>query len=93
MSDSIDRRVKINPGVVFQVVSGRTVLLDLETEEYFGLDAIGTRIWELLQAGTSTKNVLEKLLTEYSVERNQLKQDLDALLDIMEKSGLIERMD
>ena len=44
-------RIEISEDVLFQEVGGETVLLDLASEQYFGLDAVGTRIWQLLGEG------------------------------------------
>ena len=44
-----NRKITISPEVMSQEVSGETVLLDLQSESYFGLDEVGTRIWQLLQ--------------------------------------------
>jgi hypothetical protein len=53
MTELPERKIKISPDVLFQEVSGETVLLDLESEHYFGLDAVGTRIWGLIGEGVS----------------------------------------
>ena len=46
-----DRTFQLSPDVLFQEVSGEMVLLDLNSEQYFGLDEIGARIWSLLESG------------------------------------------
>ena len=43
-------RFSISDEVLSQEVNGETLLLDLEGESYFGLNEVGTRIWQLLQA-------------------------------------------
>ena len=42
---NLNQTVTLSPEVISQEVSGETVLLDLESENYFGLDEVGTRIW------------------------------------------------
>ena len=44
---NLNQTITLSPDVISQEVSGETVLLDLESENYFGLDAVGTRIWQL----------------------------------------------
>lgn len=79
------------PGeVLFQEVSGETVLLDLASESYFGLDSVGTRIWTLLKDDKSVGQVLDALLEEYEVDRETLEADLAELLDNLLAAGLIE---
>ena len=49
-------------------LGGETVILNLKTGIYHGLDAIGTEIWQLLQNSTTVNNILNTLLQEYDVE-------------------------
>ena len=46
---NLNQTVTRSPEVISQEVSGETVLLDLESESYYGLDAVGTRIWQLIR--------------------------------------------
>jgi hypothetical protein len=84
-----DLKVTISPEVLFQEVSGETVLLDLSSENYFGLDEIGTRIWELLNGGASVGEVVDALLGEYETDRNTLENDVGELLENLAEAGLI----
>ena len=49
-SISLDSRVTIGPDVVFRELDGEAVILNLETGLYFGLNEMGTRIWQRLDA-------------------------------------------
>lgn len=88
-----DQHIQIAPDVLFQEVGGETVLLDLESELYFGLDAVGTRIWTLLAEGASVGAVVETLLQEYEVERATLEADVSELLSKLSEAGLIRLAD
>ena len=81
---------RIPEEVLFQEVSGETVLLDLASESYFGLDSVGTRIWALLKEDKSVGQVLDALLEEYEVDRGTLEADLEELLDKLLAAGLIQ---
>jgi hypothetical protein len=82
-------KIEISPEVLFQEVSGETVLLDLDSEQYFGLDAVGTRVWQLIGEGASADAVVDTLLGEYEVERETLAADVDELLARLAEAGLI----
>ena len=82
---------QISPDVLSQEVAGETVLLDLASESYFGLDEIGTRIWQMLNQGMEQEAIIESLLTDYEAERARLEADLAELLDQLEAAGLITR--
>jgi hypothetical protein len=86
-------KIEISEDVLFQEVSGETVLLDLASEQYFGLDAVGTRIWALLNEGAAAEAVVDTLLAEYAVERATLAADVDELLARLAEAGLIRFVD
>lgn len=73
-------RVTIPGEVVFRDLAGEAVLLHLGTGTYFGLDAVGTRVWHCLAEHRSTEAIVPSLLQEFDVEERQLRMDLDALL-------------
>ena len=86
---NLNQTITISPDVISQEVSGETVLLDLESENYFGLDEVGTRIWQLLQENKDLSSVVTTMLEEYEVSEEQLNEDMDALLGEVHTLGLI----
>ena len=82
-------KIKISDQVLSQEVSGETVLLDLGSEFYFGLDKTGTRIWELLQSGVSIQDLIGTMLDEFEVDRETLETDVNALLGKLLDAGLV----
>lgn len=85
-----DRRVLTQSTVIAQPVGDEMVLLDLRTERYFGLDNVGTRIWQLLAEHQSTRAVYDCLLREFDVAPAELAGDLDELLADLSLTGLIQ---
>jgi hypothetical protein len=79
--------------VLFQEVNDEMVLLDLSSENYFGLDEIGTRIWMLLNKGKSERQILDVLADDYEVERETLEKDVGELLGKLVEAGLITPID
>lgn len=82
--------ITISKDVLVQELAGETVLLDLASENYFGLDAVGTRVWQLLNKGEEGSVLIDTLLCEYEVEREVLEKDIAALLERLREAGLIE---
>ena len=85
-----EQKVSISPEVLFQEVNGEAVLLDLASENYFGLDEIGTRVWALLESGSSIGETMDTLMDEYDVERETLENDVGELLETLSQAGLIK---
>ena len=86
---NLDQTLILSPDVLSQEVSGETVLLDLESESYFGLDAVGTRIWQLIRDSGDLRTVYNTLLEEYEVDEPRLRADLEALITNACEQGLI----
>ena len=82
------QKITISNEALSQEVNGETVILDLQSESYFGLDEVGTRIWQLLQEEKDLQKVFDALLQEYYVEAEQLEQDLIELVDKLIEAGL-----
>jgi len=89
MTIPLSSHIKISREVLSQEVSGETVLLDLQSESYFGLDEVGTRIWQLLQQEGCLQQVFDTMLEEFDVDEKQLEKDLGDLLDKLTNEGLI----
>jgi hypothetical protein len=82
-------RAQIAPEVMIQEVGGESVLLDLKTERYLGLNEVGTRMWQALSESDSIQAAYEKLQAEYDVTPQQLEEDLRDLLDRLLENALI----
>ncbi len=90
---NLNQVITVSPKVISQEIAGETVILDLESECYFGLDAVGTRIWHLIREGADLSAIYHILLDEYEVEEAQLQADLEALLADACERGLITVQD
>ena len=75
--------------VLFQEVGGEAVLLDLASEQYFGLDPVGTRIWQLLGQHASLQTVFDTLCDEYDADQDRIRADLITLVEQLASAGLI----
>ena len=83
------QKITISEEALSQEVNGETVILDLKSESYFGLDEVGTRIWQLLQEHGDVRKTSDVMLDEFDVEEDQLENDMSALLDEMLEKGLL----
>ena len=83
-------RISIPDGVMVRQLEGEAVLLNLNSESYFGLDDVGTRMWTALTDSESIESAYEALLAEYEVEPEQLRTDLCIFIDKLSEAGLID---
>lgn len=89
MTLAFDSRLTLPDHVLLNELDGESVLLNLETEAYFGLDEVGTRMLRLATSLQSVETVVPALLAEYDVAEEQLRQDLIALLEELLANGLV----
>jgi hypothetical protein len=83
-------RVTVPGHVMVREIQGESVLLNLNSERYFGLDEVGTRMWATLTTSASVQAAYEVLLGEYDVEAEQLRQNLQELIAKLVENGLLE---
>jgi len=72
----LNSRVILNENIFAQEVDGEMVLMDMQSEEYFGLDSIGVVFWQTLQKKAKLQESLDELLDMFDVDEEVLKKDL-----------------
>ena len=82
--------VVASPQQVSAEVDGEAVILGMERGEYYGLNPVGTRVWQLLGQPVSVRELQEGIVGEYEVSAEQALADLRALLSHLRQEGLIE---
>ena len=82
-------KVTIPAQVMARTVGDETVILDLASGTYFGLDPVGARIWQLMGEGRTLAEISETMLGEYEVERAQLEADVLRLTGELLERGLV----
>jgi Coenzyme PQQ synthesis protein D (PqqD) len=76
--------------VLVRYLDRESVLLNLETEQYFGLDETGTRMWQLVMTSPSIDAAYQGLLAEFDVEPELLRTNLTELLGRLLDNGLLQ---
>ena len=89
MAPSLDAAFRIPDDVVFRELDGEAVVLNLDTGIYFGLDAVGTRIWRLIEERKPLRIVLDTLIDEYEASPDRLQSDLLAFVERLNGKGLL----
>ena len=74
-------------------LAGETAILDLKSGEYYGLNPVGARVWDLIQESKRVTDLLNIILDEYDVAAESCERDLIALLTELHGKGLVEVKD
>ena len=88
-SQSDEQRIVCSPDVLSRVLDGEAVLLNLESGSYFGLNAVASRVWELIGEGCTTAALRSALVAEFEVSEDVAARDLAELLSSLRDRGLI----
>jgi len=81
--------VKISAQAMARQVGEETVILDLASGNYLGLNPVGARIWELIGQGKTLGTVLGAVVSEYEVSQEQAERDLLSLVEQLQTQGLV----
>ena len=71
-------------------LQGEAVVLNLNSGTYFGLNPLGTRIWELIREPAMVVDVYRRLLKEYEVDADQCEAELLSFLNQLQANDLIK---
>ena len=86
---NLPSKIILSDDVLFQEVGEETILLNMQTEQYFGLNFVGTRIWQLLSSDGDAEKALQVLSQEYKADETTLRTDLELLLHELADKKLI----
>jgi len=89
-SISFADRVRVPDDVLISNLQDESVILNLDSERYFGLDNVGTRMLTVLNSSDSIEAAYQSLAEEYDVDRQVLRQDMLSLIENLLKQGLIQ---
>lgn len=84
-----DTVVTRNPGLLAAAVHDETLMMDVDAGRYYGLDDIGSEIWQRLEAPLKFGVLIDSLAAEYDAERDVIAADVGKLLTLMAEHGLV----
>ena len=90
MTRSGDEHYRAASGVLCQEVNGEMVLLDLSSEQYFGLNEVGAQAWDALVSGQTLAELRNTLVERFEVPPERLARDLQALVVQLLDARLLE---
>jgi hypothetical protein len=98
ISDGMNRRHKLSLDSIVTAIKDQAscelvdeaVILDFRSGVYYGLDAVGARIWTLMQEPITVKAIRDAVVAEYDVGSDRCENDLFHLIEQLEARGLVE---
>ena len=86
---NLQDKVSIPEEVMTRRVGDETVILDLATGTYFGLDRVGADMWQLMGEGRTLAEVCDAMLARYEATRADLERDVLELAEKLRAQGLV----
>ncbi len=86
---TLSDRVVVPEAVISRELDGETVVLNLETGVYFGLDGVATDLWNALKNGGRLEDAFNTMLQQYEVQPATLKDDLLLFVNQLASKGLL----
>lgn len=87
---NLDTKLSVPPQVMSRLVDDETVLLDLASGIYFGIDGVGQRIWETIVDGRGLDDAVAAIVAEYEVDAAQAEADVLAFASELVERGLLK---
>jgi len=87
---TLQSRLRPSLDAVTRELDGELMVLQLDSETYFKLDEIGARMWEVVVEAATLAEAVDRLASEFEVEREVLKTDIIELAQTLVRKGLLE---
>ncbi len=75
--------------LLFSKMDEEVVMMNIDKGEYYGLDEIGSRIWQILEKPVHFNDIIQTLTDEYDVEETTCRDDVTAFLKELHEKDLI----
>ena len=95
MSHSITSRSVVTRSAnhVATDMAGETVVLDMKSGMYYGMDDVAALIWNALTEPRTFDEIRAAVLEEYEIDPDRCEQDVMTFLGALESAGLVEIRD
>ena len=84
-------RIRVSEDAVARRVGDQVVLVQLQTNRIYELNPTGARLWELLQGGADLEQARERMLAEFDVSEDELRNNMNEIVDELVAMQLLER--
>lgn len=81
---------KVAKNVYAAQLAGEAVILHLDTKRYYRLNATGAEVWKGIESGEPREALAERLVREFTVDRETAAAEVDRLLDRLREAHLVE---
>lgn len=71
-------------------VGDEVIVLDLRSNAYLSINETGTALWEMLVDGSTPATMAERLMSEFSVDEDRARADVEAFVAVLTERDLLQ---
>ncbi len=90
---SLQSVIAQSPELVSTSIESQTALMSIDNGAYYGMDRVGSRVWELIEQPRAVSAVVDQLLNEFAVERATCEQHVLTFLQKLADADLLQVTD
>jgi Coenzyme PQQ synthesis protein D (PqqD) len=76
--------------IVHETLDGETIVIHLETGNYYSFTGSGPEIWALLKHGSSASRICAELARRYACSEDEIRGAVESFIADLEREGLVE---
>ena len=78
-----------SPATAWRLIEGEAVILSMDTKVFRGLNAVGSRVWELIDGRRSLDEIARLIVDEFQVAPDVAAHDVGAFVEKLLAKGLV----
>lgn len=86
---TLKTKLRTDPSVVFNEMDGEIIMMSIANGEFYGINALGSRIWQMLETPKAVSEICDGLMSDFDVTREQCEQDVLLFLTRMVEKGVM----
>ena len=85
-----DTKLRQGQDHVATSIGDETAVMSIKRGRYYAVGSVAERIWQMLEAPVSPREIAERLLKEYDIAPDRCESEVGAFLDELIEEGLVE---
>lgn len=86
---ALDSTISRNPEIDATDLEGEVVMMNLDKGQYYMMNDVGSRIWGIIKEPILVNEIINTLLLEFEVEKNECKEAVVEFLKNLKHADLI----
>lgn len=87
---SLNSKITVTGDVVKADIQDEVIILHPDSQMYYSLNPMGSRVWELLQNPIKGSEIVESIVEEFDVERTRCENDILSFLEMLYEKDLVQ---